>query len=87
MINVYLTGTTFVPAVGVEIVVLTNFGVPTFYVGITNGVNTSYIYNQDYNNFSGQTGTMSKFGFTNTFHYYNSQGGSNQTGFSGIQIK
>jgi len=76
---------TFQPAVGVEIIIFTNFMNNTNgYFGITDGVSVS----QNYWNTTIIPSAKDpiKFGITNTIYYYTAQVSPNG-GWSGIQIK
>ena len=80
---VNVVGTIFVPAVGVEIIVLFNFGgAVVMYWGFDDGATWVNQYRAITASIYSNSAIGTKFGITNT-HYWRSTG----LGFSGIQIK
>ena len=78
----------YVPAAGIEIIVLKNFcdiengnG-----YGITTAAATAWNANYNGTSNANSAGLGTKFGITNTEYYYNAFG-TTANGFSGIQIK
>ena len=80
-------GTSFTPAVGVEIIILISFANNIgSYFGISDGVNSARNYGGVNNVNNSMMYGGSKFGITNNYPFI-STGGATTTGFSGIQIK
>ena len=86
----YATGVsqTFVPALGVEIIVTSGFasGTGVSYYGITDGTQTAYTRFIENSNIGGRNPTNIKIGITNTY-YLIMQSDLIGSGFTGIQIK
>ena len=90
IVNIDLTAlTTYVPAAGVEILILKSFtNDQNMSYGFTNGVAlaTAYYVVGSYPVYYDSSATGTKFGITNTQYYTNNSTSGNK-GFSGIQIK
>lgn len=77
----------FVPAAGVEIMVLSGFGrTTTVSFGIDDGVRSAYTDFDENTSIGGRNSGNIKIGITNT-HWLYLNGSSAGVGFTGIQIK
>lgn len=85
------SATSFIPAAGVEIMVLKNFSgsVSSWNYGLFDGVNycRAYVENSGSNTWYDPPAAGNKFGITNTLYYYNNSSQTTRRGFSGIQTK
>jgi hypothetical protein len=88
IINEIVLTTSFVPAAGVEILILKVFRSNSFNVrvGFSDGVNHPNAYLDTAASVANRMADVTRYGITNTDYFYMSSSGT-EFGFSGIQIK